>query len=223
MRWVFRAFFQTIKYILLFIGIYLLAALALPYIKIDGEPLAKQEVTIYLLSNGVHTDFVLPSRTSEKDWTTLFLPEHTRDGNAAAWLAVGWGDKGFYLETPTWSDLKFSTAFNAIFGLGQAALHTAYYDTMDGCRKCVSLQISVKQYRQLIDYIEQSLHRDKGAVKVIPTPSAYGERDAFYAAKGRYHLFYSCNTWVNNGLKAINAEAALWTITDFGLLQHYLE
>lgn len=32
------------------------------------------------------------------------------------YIAFGWGDKGFYLDTPTWADLKFSTAFKAAFG-----------------------------------------------------------------------------------------------------------
>jgi hypothetical protein len=45
--------------------------------------------------------------------------------------------------------------------------------------------------------------------------------DSFYEAKGAYTLFYTCNTWANNGLKAINQKAALWTATDRGIFQHY--
>ena len=43
-------------------------------------------------------------------------------------ISIGWGDKGFYLDTPTWAELKLSTALIAGFGLGNAALHITYYD-----------------------------------------------------------------------------------------------
>jgi hypothetical protein len=43
----------------------------------------------------------------------------------------------------------------------------------------------------------------------------------FYNAKGRYSLFYTCNTWANQALKSANQKAALWTIFDFGIFQHY--
>ncbi|MFM7331368.1 MAG: DUF2459 domain-containing protein, partial [Brachymonas sp.] len=40
---------------------------------------------------------------------------------------MGWGDRNFFLNTPTWDDLTLSTALNATFGLGSAALHINYY------------------------------------------------------------------------------------------------
>ncbi|HBO38902.1 MAG TPA: hypothetical protein DD638_09600, partial [Pasteurellaceae bacterium] len=63
---------------------------------------SSQDITIYLLSNGVHTDLVMPSKTEQKDWTSVFAAENTLGGLPEQWIAVGWGDKGFYLETPTW-------------------------------------------------------------------------------------------------------------------------
>ena len=49
----------------------------------------------------------------------------------------------------------------------------------------------------------------------------YGENDAFYEAVGSYNLFYTCNTWTNNALKAMHTDAALWTITEQGLFHHH--
>ena len=50
---------------------------------------------------------------------------------------------------------------------------------------------------------------------------SYGQKDAFYEAKGSYSLFYTCNTWANNALKAANQKASLWTVYDKGIFCHY--
>ena len=49
----------------------------------------------------------------------------------------------------------------------------------------------------------------------------YPQLNSFYEAKGSYSFFYTCNTWANNGLKAMGQKAALWTPSDFGIFQHY--
>ena len=43
----------------------------------------------------------------------------------------------------------------------------------------------------------------------------------FYEAKGSYSLFYTCNSWANQALKAANQKAALHTLTDTGIFRHY--
>jgi 3-dehydroquinate synthetase len=56
----------------------------------------------------------------------------------------------------------------------------------------------------------------------IKTEAVYGEFDAFYEANGNYHLFHTCNTWANNGLKAAHQKAAIWTPFESGIFYHYL-
>jgi hypothetical protein len=54
------------------------------------------------------------------------------------YLAFGWGDKGFYLNTPEWADLKVSTALNAAFGLSSSAIHSTFYKKLrenETCKK----------------------------------------------------------------------------------------
>ena len=81
--------------------------------------------------------------------------------------------------------------------------------------------MSREQYRALIRYIRESLQWQNGQAVWIETDSVYGRNDAFYEAVGTYHLFYSCNTWANNALKAMDADAALWTVTERGIFHHY--
>ncbi|MDO4879186.1 MAG: TIGR02117 family protein [Neisseria sp.] len=202
-------------------AVYAAAVFLLPIIKVGGEGGAAGEVAVYLLSNGVHTDVVVPTRNDVADWSQVFPAAHTLDGTEGEWLALGWGDKGFYLNTPTWSDLSASTALRAALGLGGSAIHATYYGDMDGCTRCAKIMLSKAQYRSLAAYIRQSLQWRDGHTLLIPTDRVYGRNDAFYEARGRYSLFYTCNTWTNGALKAAKTDAALWTITEGGIFYHY--
>ena len=80
----------------------------------------KQEVTIYIVTNGVHTDLVVPVTNEIYDWSQQVQFENTRSKNKAYnYLAMDQGDKGFYLETPEWKDLKASVAFKVSVIVGQ--------------------------------------------------------------------------------------------------------
>lgn len=54
------------------------------------------DITAYILSNGVHTDLVLPARNDVFNWNNFVNPVHTLSKDStAAFVAFGWGDKGF--------------------------------------------------------------------------------------------------------------------------------
>jgi hypothetical protein len=125
---VFRAIYRTVAITVCVVVFWLGAAFALPYLKVnsDRKPV-KDGIEIFVKSNGVHTDFVLPSENKIMSWKALF-PARTFEkvDSSSQWLAFGWGDKGFFLDTPTWAELKFSTAFKAAFWLGSSAMHLTY-------------------------------------------------------------------------------------------------
>lgn len=176
-----------------------------------------------MLTNGVHTDIVVPVKTAQFDWSKEIPFQHTLSKRSDfKYLSVGWGDKGFYLDTPEWSDLKFSTAFNAAFWLSESAMHCTFYDKMTVGKDCVRLNLTHDQYMELVQFINAKFDRDQnGKVMLIQTDAVYGKNDAFYDAKGRYSFLDTCNTWTNQGLKVAGQKAALWTPTDFGIFQHY--
>lgn len=203
--------------------VYLLSAFTLSRMSTNREKETKPEVTIFILTNGVHTDLVVPVKNEQMDWSHYIPFENTaaRD-TTAQWLAFGWGDKGFYLETPTWGDLKFSTAFKAAFSLSSSAIHATYYRVMHENKQCRKIEISQEQYARLVAYINNTLTTNNNALPVyIQTNANYGKHDAFYEAKGSYHLFHTCNTWANNGLKSCGQKACVWTIFDTGIFYQY--
>ncbi|MDO1450549.1 TIGR02117 family protein [Rhodocytophaga aerolata] len=203
--------------------VYLGTAFCLARIAVNKDAVKKQEVTIYILTNGVHTDLVLPIRNQVKDWSTSIKAEHTIGKDATAnFIAFGWGDKGFYLETPTWADLKWSTAFCAAFGLSNSAIHTTFYKTITEDEHCKKIQISYHDYQKLVAYVEKSFKTSQqGQVIPIITKANYGNNDAFYEGVGSYSLFQTCNTWANTGLKVCGQKASLWTPFDKGIFYHY--
>ena len=205
------------------VGIYLLSAYCLSRIAVEKEPVAKEEVTIYILTNGVHTDLVLPIRNDQVDWSKEIKAEYTLSKDTAArYVAFGWGDKGFYLETPTWAELKFSTAFNAGFALSTSAIHATFYKKMYEGKACKKIKISKEQYARLVEFIRSSFITDSdGHFIVVQTKARYSKDDAFYEAKGKYNLFYTCNTWANNGLKSCGQKACVWTPFDTGIFYQY--
>ncbi|NIF06869.1 TIGR02117 family protein [Chryseobacterium sp. Tr-659] len=220
-----------LMYILKIVGIilgiviiYVILGLLIPYIPVsakdDGQ---KKEIPIYIYTNGVHTDIVMPVKNDVQDWSTKIPFADTKSKRTDyQYIGIGWGDKGFYLDTPTWADLKFSTAVKAAFWLSDSAMHCTYYNTMKEGDDCKMIMISRGQYEQLVKFVEDKFDRDQnGKFILIPTNAVYGDNDAFYDAKGTYSFLYTCNTWSNNALKAAGQKAALWTPSDFGIFQHY--
>lgn len=217
-------FLKSLGVFLLFVVVYLLCGYFIPFIEVPAEKTNEPKVIeTYILTNGVHTDLVVPIKNEEMDWGKMLPFENTiskrYDFN---YLSVGWGDKGFYLDTPTWAELKPSTAIKAAFWMSESAMHCTYYYEMNEGKDCKKIMLTKKQYQNLVKYIVSKFDKDKeGKVVFIETDSVYGINDAFYDAKGKYSFLDTCNSWANEGLKAAGQKAALWTPSDIGIFQHY--
>lgn len=217
---------KLLKYLAIFIlslVTYLLIVTLLSFVSVNKDVSENQEeIPIYILTNGVHTDIVLPIKNEHHDWSNQLKFEHTKSKDTMyQYVALGWGDKGFYLETPTWADLKASTAIKAASGLSTSAMHVTFYKHLKENQSCKKLQISIENYKKLIAFINESFQTKSGEFLKIETDAVYGKHDVFYEAKGSYSLFYTCNSWANQALKAANQKAALWTISDSGIFRHY--
>ena len=214
---------KTVIGIVAFVVLYFAMAWLLSRIHTAKEKGAPEEVVIYIKTNGVHTDIVMPVQHPLRNWGQKLPYSNTRDKDtAAAFVGIGWGDRGFYLETPTWADLKFSTAFKAAFALSTTAMHITYYKSLGEGADCKKIRISHEQYGRLIRYVDDRFKTDSaGHTIVIPTDAVYSGADAFYEAKGSYNLFRTCNTWTNNALKSCGQRAAIWAPFDWGIFYQY--
>ena len=205
------------------IGLYFLIAFCCSRITVNAHPSNTKEIAIYIMTNGVHTDIIVPAVSAEMNWTKEIGYQNTLEADSTyQYLAIGWGDKKFYLETPEFSDLKLSNGLRAISGMSTSAMHTTYYKNIREDANCKKIIISKAQYRQLIDYILNSFKKDEtGHLINVKSSIHYDIGDAFYEAKGSYSIFKTCNTWANAALKACGQRSCLWTIFDTGIFLKY--
>jgi uncharacterized protein (TIGR02117 family) len=180
---------------------------------------------VYLLKSGPHTDFLVQVHTDVHDWSDDFpYSNNANPDTSLSWLAIGWGDKDFYLNTPTWGDLTVRTAVAAATGMGTAGIHASYYYEVPTDRPIVKLLLSRNQYMRLCAYISNTLIADETGKRVLLHPQKQGvnfSHDRYYDAHGTYSMIHTCNTWVNNGLKVSGQRACLWTGFAEGIFYHY--
>lgn len=203
---------KTIGAVVGVVLLYLFLSYFIPFIPVQAEATPEPKVVNgFIKTNGVHTDIVVPVKSQFMDWEKKFPFENTVSKRTDyKYISIGWGDKGFYLDTPTWADLKFSTAFKAAFWLGEAALHTTYYDEMKVNDTVRGFTMTERQYSNLIKFVDDSMDKDRNGNYInIKTNAVYGKDDAFYEAKGSYSFLHTCNTRTNNALKVSGQKAAL--------------
>src|SRR3546814_12213645 len=67
---------------------------------------------------------MVPTVTAEMDWRPLAPASHIKEPRlAGTYLAFGFGNRDFYMTTPTWADLTFKHAFAAAIGGGPSLIH----------------------------------------------------------------------------------------------------
>lgn len=216
-----RRFLKGIRYVLfvlvLAIGVYMLTAVVLSLSKTRPETLSSEpKVDLFIGSNGVHLDIIVEVKQLDRAFAQqLQIPAGTK------YVAFGWGEKNFYLNTPQWKDLTFPTAFKAVFLKSESAMHvTAYKQARVHWKKT---KICPQQMEMLLYYIVQSFQYDPDK-KIIPIGiSGYGYNDRFYAARGSFSLFKTCNVWVNTGLKKAGIPTSIWSPFAFGVIYHFGE
>lgn len=219
-----KRYFQTIvkwllRTLLVFASLlvlYVAAAVVLSWIpKQQWESTdCTQQPSAYLSTNGVHIDIILPKNALSPELAQgLDLAPNTH------LVAFGWGDAGFYLNTPTWADLEWNVAVNAVFMASPTLMHvTQYSHTRENW---IELQLCETQLDSLHQHLQGSFALSQQGQKQVLPGKGYGQNDAFFKANGHYRFWYTCNTWANEGLQAAGFTTALWTPFDFGVLRWF--
>lgn len=199
---------------------YFIIALVLSLIPVNRHFQQDMDIPVYLLSNGVHVDIVVPITNDIKDWTLDFHLDSNK-AKQVNFISFGWGDKNFYINTPEWSDLTLGTAIKAVFLRSESAMHVDFYRQPIENDNCKLLWISNQQYKHIVHFIENSFTYTPEGNNIKIGNFGYFPHDAFYEAKGSYHLFFTCNTWTNRCLSKAGLKACLWTPFDKGILYQY--
>lgn len=177
------------------------------------------DVYFYVRSNGIHTDVCLPASNDITNWYT-FIP--TKDFGSEVpteFISLGWGDKGFFMNTPKWEDLTIGTAFSAIALPTPTAMHVAYEPEPVESANCVKIYVSKQQYKRMVRFIKGSFTGNGTKAELI-RGKGYTEKDNFYEAHRSYHLFRTCNTWTNLALKAAEVRTGMLAVFPNSVMGH---
>jgi uncharacterized protein (TIGR02117 family) len=166
---------------------------------------AEDGITIYVATNGVHTGLVLPTRAGGVDWSPIVRAEDIADPRyAGRWLWFGWGERDFYLTTPTWRELSPRTAVHALVGSDRTLMHVDHLLAPWGDAR--PIRLNPAQYRRLAAAIRASF--DPANHRPI---RGYDVADVFYPALGHYDAIRTCNWWTGRMLAAAGVRVGAWT------------
>ena len=166
---------------------------------------------VYVASNGVHLDLIIPRELVHPDLIgRLDPPEWVQ------FLAFGWGDKEFYINTPTWDDFKLITALRALFTNSEAAVHVVWLK--NGSTDWIELSVCPEQVIQLNQYLVTTFAVGATGQLIKIEAAGYSSNDRFYQAVGNFSIFQTCNQWVNKGLKTAKVKTSVWSPFDKGVL-----
>ena len=193
---------------------YVVAALILGLVPANvGWQEPERGVDIFVRTNGVHTWIVVPKINAIMDWRPYAPGEHLKDpryGNADH-VAFGYGNREFYLNTPTWGDLSPRTAALALFGSGPTLLHVEHDHQPRPDQDTRPLTITPDQYRRLAAYIRARFQLDGNGETMPLIGRGYNRWDVFYEAQGGYSFVMTCNEWTGRALRHAGIRTGLWT------------
>ncbi|MDP4539569.1 DUF2459 domain-containing protein [Qipengyuania sp. DY56-A-20] len=207
---------------LLIAAAFLLAAwigAALPRNPGWSEP--ERGVTIMVETNGVHTGIVMPVVSAVKDWRTTFPSAgqpRALDGQLPTHMAVSWGEKEVFLETPTWSDLKPATVIRIVLYGGEGLMRVGHYVRPMPSEHHRPVTLRPEEYARLVARIEAALPALPRGVK----PRSYSSYEIGaqnYDALGRYTLTNTCNQWIGDALAHAGMTMGVWTPLAGGVMQ----
>lgn len=206
--------YKAILFSLGIVCLYALLACIGSFITVNNLSGENRNHSIYLNTNGVHLDLILPID---------LIDESVLDGmkynEQDAFLSFGWGDENFYINTPTWDDLTISNAVGALFLKSSTLMHVSRYRRYNS--NWVEVKVNDKELQTINGFINASFKKDELGRKLHLENAGYTKTDDFYKALGSYSCFRTCNSWTNEAFKESGLKACFWTPFDFGLLWKY--
>jgi uncharacterized protein (TIGR02117 family) len=210
-----KLIFKVLFIILSIPVLYLVVSLILSSFTVNDKQEPSEE-KVYLVSNGLHLDIVIPSHLLSEN----LKRDLVFDANDH-YFAFGWGDENFYLQTPQWKDLTAKNAFSAMFLKSSSLMHLRRHASLDS--NWIPVPLDSTQIVGLSEAISNSFVGSDSSSKVILTGKGYGAKDDFYKAIGSYSVLKTCNSWTNTTFKRSGMRACYWTPFDFGLINKYVE
>ncbi|TYC65888.1 TIGR02117 family protein [Stappia sp. BW2] len=167
---------------------------------------------ILVLSNPIHTDIALPADPDVLE-AFDFISDAGLDLDypGVFWVAFGWGGRSFYIETPTWADLKPGPVIDALTW-DTSVMHVRRTgdipSDLDSVRE---LYLSQQQFDELVADIKASFQANDTETPPAIPGGAYDAHDIFFPAVGGFNALMGCNTWTADILRRAGVKTGVWT------------
>ncbi|WP_337925479.1 DUF2459 domain-containing protein [Croceicoccus gelatinilyticus] len=170
---------------------------------------APNGVEIIVATNGVHTSIAVPLRSEDMDWTRVFPPSETANPfRPYTHVAISWGERAVFLDTPTWGDLSPLTVLRVMSVGGDALYHVEHWVRPAPSPDFRTIRITHRQYRALVRALLRNLP-ERTADRAVY--AGYTDQDVFYDARGTYTVYKTCNEWTGETLRMAGIETGAWT------------
>lgn len=223
MKKVFRYTIKILLGILLLIGLYFATAYILTLLPANRSFKQDQAgIPLYILSNGVHVDIAFPRMHSNLNWADHFdFSSFKTAEQKINYYSFGWGDKAFFLETPTWDDLKMKNVTRALMIPSKSAMRFTVYQQepmLNDKRK--KIMISKDQLLKMEKFILEQFNLVNNSAVLIDCCRAPGTDHNYYESNDSYHALRTCNNWANEVLIEGGIKTSRWAPIDDLVLYH---
>lgn len=220
-----RLFKNTVFAVTLVVGLVVIAIglgtlvprpFSLPPSTEDRQEEVKRRILV--LSNLIHTDIALPADPDVLEALSFVSSEGLElDYPGVFWIIVGWGSRSFYVETPTWSDLKPGPVIDALTW-DRSVMHVRRAGEISTSLPNVrEISLTPDEFDGLVQDIRTSFQKEDGLSPVAISGAAYDAHDIFFPANGGFNAFLGCNTWTALMLRQAGVKTGFWTPLPFTL------
>ncbi|UVC13989.1 TIGR02117 family protein [Mesorhizobium onobrychidis] len=172
-----------------------------------ADPAATRHILV--LKNPIHTDIAIPVDDDvRKRFHFLVDDGIPADMAGVRYIVFGWGGRAFYLETPTWSELKVVPVMKALT-LDASVMHVDVAGNIVEHPDVAGFDISEERFAALLDFIAASFQQGPNGPILIEN-AAYSRFDRFYEANGHFNALVGCNTWTAAALRIAGLRTGWW-------------
>ncbi|MCY6380676.1 TIGR02117 family protein [Hoeflea prorocentri] len=208
----FKAVAITTATVLAIITLYLAAAIAGTVWTVPGKSPASTPVhTVYVLSNGFHSDIALPVIGGRAPANVPVQSDDLPHGlEGARYLVFGWGSQTAYTSLLALSDLTASIIVRSL-AFDRSVIHVLPLPVAPHGLGVFRVDLDNDQYERLVRFIAASFDTDMNGDVELLDGVTQGFGDVFYRATGRFNPFYGCNAWTGQALRQAGVEVGYWT------------
>lgn len=148
---------------------------------------------VFISRQNWHTGIIIKTELI-KNYSDKYFPHI----NEFEWIDIGWGDEEFYQYPGFNIDLAVQALFvNTPSVIRIEGIKLSIENYLSYTDSFIKIEFNYIELQKFIKFIFNSLRIEDEKPKLV---SSRGEKIFYYSSELKYNAFYTCNTWVAEGL-----------------------